>query len=58
MQKRVKNQNQAFLKQELHNDRCIDCKSCLDCMTAKDEQLILGVLGVKGIIKKNLIKKI
>ena len=46
------------LSEGLHNDRCIDCKSCLDCMTTKDEQLILGVLGVKGIIKKNLIKKI
>ena len=23
-----------------HNDSCIDCKSCLDYMTAKDEQLI------------------
>ena len=22
----------------LHNDRCIDCKSCLDYMTTKDEQ--------------------
>ena len=21
----------------LHNDRCIDCKSCLDYMTTKDE---------------------
>ena len=28
------------LSQGLHNDRCIDFKSCLDYMTTKDEQLI------------------
>ena len=28
------------LSEGLHNDRCIDCKSCIDYMTAKDEQLI------------------
>ena len=28
------------LSEGLHNDRCIDCKSCLDYMTTKDEQLI------------------
>ena len=26
------------LCEELHNDRCIDCKSCLDYMTAIDKQ--------------------
>ena len=26
----------------LHNDMCIDCKSCLDYMTTKDEQLIFS----------------
>ena len=45
------------LSEGLHNDRCIDCKSCLDYMITKDEQLILlGVLGVKRIMKKTLIK--
>ena len=28
------------LSEGFHNDRCIDCKSCLDYMTTKDEQLI------------------
>ena len=28
------------LSEGLHNDRCIDCKSCLDYMTTKDEQVI------------------
>ena len=44
------------LSEGLHNDRCIDCKFCLDYMTTKDEQLILGVLAVKRIMKKTLIK--
>ena len=44
------------LSEGLHNDRCIDCKSYLDYMTTKDEQVILGVLGVKRIIKKTLMK--
>ena len=40
------------LSEGLHNDRCIDCKSCLDYMAIKDEQLFLGDLGVKRIMKK------
>ena len=44
------------LSEGLHNDRYIDCKSCLDYMTTKDKQLIFSVLGVKRIMKKNLIK--
>ena len=49
------------LSEGLHNDRCIDCKSYLDYVTTKDDQesctqLILGVLGVKKIMKKTLIK--
>ena len=27
------------LSEGLHNDRCLDCKSCLDYMITKDEQL-------------------
>ena len=44
------------LSEGLYNDRCIDCKSCLDYMTTKDEQLIFRCLGVKRIMKKTLIK--
>ena len=29
------------LSESLHNNRCIDCKFCLDYMTTKNEQLIL-----------------
>ena len=34
------------LSEGLHNDRCIDCKSCLDYMTTKDEQLIFRCSSV------------
>ena len=44
------------LSEGLYNDRCIDCKSCLDYMTTKDEQLIFRCLGVKRIMKKNFNK--
>ena len=41
----------------LHSDKCTDCKSCLDYMKTKDEQLIFRcVLSVKRIIRKILIK--
>ena len=35
------------LSEGLHNDRCIDCKSCLDYMTTKDEQLIFRCFSCK-----------
>ena len=35
------------LSDGLHNDRCIDCKSCLDYMTIKDEQLIFTCFECK-----------
>ena len=44
------------LSEGLQNDNCTDCKSCLDYTIFKDNQMILGVLSVKGIIKKTLIK--
>ena len=44
------------LSEGLHNDRCIDCKSCLDYMTTKDEQLIFRCFRCKKITKKALIK--
>ena len=43
------------LSEGLHNERCIDSKSYLDYMITKDEKF-LGVLGVKKIMKKTLIK--
>ena len=44
------------LSEGVHNDKCRNCKSCLDYMTTRDEQLMLGALGVKKIMKKTLIK--
>ena len=44
------------LSEGLHNNKCTDCKSYLDYIITKDGQLILGVLSVKGIIRKILIK--
>ena len=44
------------LSEGLHCDKCIDCKSCPNYMSFKDDQFILGVLSVKRIIMKTLIK--
>ena len=49
------------LSEALPIDECIDCKSCLDYMSVKDDQqsctqMILSLLSVKRIIRKNLIK--
>ena len=41
------------LSEGLHNDRCIDCKSCLDYMTIKDEQLIFRYFRCKKNYEKN-----
>ena len=40
----------------LHNDRCKDCKSCLNYMTTKDEQLIFRCFRCKKNYEKKLIK--
>ena len=42
------------LSEGLHNDRCIDCKSCLDYMTTKYEQLIFRCFSCKKNFKKRL----
>ena len=44
------------LSEGLHNDRCIDCKSCLDYMTTKDEQLIFNCFRCKKNYEKNFNK--
>ena len=44
------------LSEGLHNDRCIDCKSCLDYMTTKDEQLIFRCFSCKRNYEKNFNK--
>ena len=46
------------LSEGLHNDRCIDCKSCLDYMSIKDNQLIFRCSSCKEIIKKDFNKEL
>ena len=41
------------LSEGLHNDRCIDCKSCLNYMTTKDERLIFRCFRRKKNYGKN-----
>ena len=46
------------LSEGLHNDRCIDSKSCLDDMTTKDEQLIFRYFECKKNYKKDFNKEL
>ena len=46
------------LSEGLHNDRCIDCKSCLDYMRTKDEQLIFRCFRCKKNYKKDFNKEL
>ena len=41
------------LSEGVHNDKCTDCKSCLDYMIIKDEQLIFRCFKC---MRKTLIK--
>ena len=51
------------LSEGLHNDRCIDCKSCLDYMTTNDDQgsfaqLIFRCFRCKNNYEKNFNKEL
>ena len=46
------------LSEGLHNDRCIDCKSCLDYMTTKDEKLIFRCFSCKKNYEKGFNKEL
>ena len=46
------------LSEGLHNDRCIDCKSCLDYIATKDEQLIFRCLRCKKNYEKDFNKEL
>ena len=46
------------LSEGLHNDRSIDCKSCLDYMTNKDKQLIFRCFRCKKNYEKNFNKEL
>ena len=41
------------LSKELHSDKCTDCKSCLDYMKTKDDQLIFRCFECKKNYKKD-----
>ena len=46
------------LSEGLHNDRCKDCKSCLDYMSVKDNQLIFKCFECKKNYKKEFNKEL
>ena len=41
------------LSERVHNDKCTDCKSYLDYMTTKDEQLIFRCFRCKKNYEKD-----
>ena len=44
------------LSEGIHNDKCTDCKSCLDYMITKDDKLIFRCFECKRNYEKNLNK--
>ena len=46
------------LSEELHNNRCVGCKSCLDYMKNKDEKLILRGFSCKKNYEKDFNKEL
>ena len=46
------------LSEGLHNNRCVDCKSCLDYMKTKDEKLIFRCFSCKKNYEKDFDKEL
>ena len=46
------------LTEGLHNNRCIDCESCLDCIKNKNEKLILKCFNCKQYYEKDFNKEL
>ena len=46
------------LSEGIHNNRCVECKSCLDCMKTKDEKLILRCFSCKKNYEKDFHKEL
>ena len=44
------------LSEGIHNNKCVDCKSCLDYIKTKNEKLILKCFSCEQYYEKNLIK--
>ena len=47
-----------YLSEGLHNDRCIDCESCLDYMTTTDKQITFRCFKCKKNYKKDFNKEL
>ena len=46
------------LSEGLHNNKCVDCKSCLDYIKTKNEKLILKCFNCKQYYEKDFIKEL
>ena len=46
------------LSEGLHNNRCVDCKSCLDYMKTKNEKLIIKCFSCKKNYEKDFNKEL
>ena len=46
------------LSEELHNNKCLNCKSCLDYMKTKNEKLILNCFNCKQNYEKDFNKEL
>ena len=46
------------LSEGLHNNKCVECKSCLDYMKNKDEKLILRSFSCKKNYEKDFNKEL
>ena len=46
------------LSEELHNNKCLNCKSCLDYMKTKNEKLILKCFNCKQNYEKDFNKEL
>ena len=46
------------LSEGLHNNRCVDCKSCLDYMKKKNEKLIFRCFNCKKNYEEDFNKEL
>ena len=46
------------LSEGLHSDKCTDCKSCIDCISIKDNQLIFRCFECKKNYDKDFNKEL
>ena len=55
----IKGLFESFLQKcEVHNNTCVDCKSCLDYITTKNEKLILKCFNCKTYYEKDFNKEL